>query len=123
MFPTHTAPTFFIGRIQVLESEYVSKLNFQGNLAGSGLALGRPRLGDIYPCGRVRRSLRAWTDFGKHLLCLPIAQSEANAVAVAGVVVVAAAVVVHIAKIIGIRRIRGRQRARLRPAGFTALNP
>ena len=69
------------------------------------------------------RSLRAWTDFDKRLLCLPIAQSEANAVAVAGVVVVAAAVAVHIAKVRGVGRIRGRQRARLRPAGFTAPNP
>lgn len=30
MFPPYAAPTFFIGGIQVSKSEYVSKLNFQG---------------------------------------------------------------------------------------------
>jgi hypothetical protein len=64
-----------------------------------------------------------WTDFDENLLCLPFTQSEAHAIAVAGVVVVATAVVVHVAKIVRVRRIRGRQRARLRPAGFTAPNP
>ena len=123
MFPAYDAPAFFVGRIQVSKCEYVSKVNSQGNLAGSGLARRRPRLGDIYPCGRVRRSLRVWSDFDKYLLCLPSAQSEANAVAVAGVVVVAAAVAVHIAKVRGVGRIRGRQRARLRPAEFTVPNP
>lgn len=122
MFPAYAAPTFFIGGIQVSKSEYVSKLNFQGNLAGSGLARKRPRLGDIYPCGRVRRSLRAWTDFGKRLLCLPIAQSEANAAAAAGADAAAAAAA-HTAKARGVGRTRGRQRARLRPAEFTVPNP